>query len=100
MSSAGTASSATPVQPVSTASSARYSSAVRPMEAAFTRIGRSFDTTVTSRPSFARFCATARMRESLPPSCRPLGSTLMFEWFSSTRRLPPSPTGTGKSSRS
>jgi len=57
--------SACPVQPESTASSARYSSAGRPMDAAFTRSGRSFETTVTSRPSPARLSATARMRESL-----------------------------------
>ncbi len=74
-----------PVQPESTASSARYSSASRPIEAALTRIGRSFETTVTSRPSCARFSATARMRESLSPSCSPLGSTDVLEWLSSTR---------------
>ena len=40
------------------------------------------------------------MRESLSPSCSPLGSTDGLEWFSSTRSDPPSPTGIGKSSRS
>ena len=49
----------------------------------------------------ARFSATARMRESLSPSCRPEGSTDMLEWFSSTRSDPPfSPTAIGKSRRS
>ena len=55
---------------------------------------------MTSTPSFARFSATARMRESLSPSCSPLGSTDGLEWLSSTRSVPPSPTGIGKSSRS
>ncbi|CAI8286295.1 MAG: Uncharacterised protein [Cellulomonadaceae bacterium TMED98] len=67
--------SAIPVHPESTANSARYSSAARPTEAAFTRIGRSFETTVTARPSAARFTATAKMRESLSPTCKPLGRT-------------------------
>ena len=40
-----------PVQPESTASSARYSSASRPTAEALTRIGRSLLTTVTSTPS-------------------------------------------------
>ena len=47
-----------------------------------------------------RFSATARMRESLSPSCSPEGSTDMLEWFSSTRRDPPLPTAIGKSRRS
>ena len=51
-----------PVQPESTASSARYSSAVRPTADALTRIGRSLETTTTSRPSAARLAATARIR--------------------------------------
>jgi hypothetical protein len=68
-------SSAMPVQPESSASSARYSCASRPIEAAFTRSGKSFETTVTATPSFARFAAHARIRESLSPSCSPLGST-------------------------
>ncbi len=90
-----------PVQPLSTASSARYSSACSPMEAAFTRSGMSFETTVTARPSVDRFSATARIRESLSPSCRPFGSADMLEWLSSTRSVPPdSPTSMGKSSRS
>ena len=92
--------SSMPVQPESTASSCRYSSARSPIDAALTRSGRSLETTVTLSPSLARFIATARMRESLSPSCSPDGSTDMLEWFSSTRRLPPSPTGIGKSSRS
>ena len=62
MSSPETSIVAMPVQPESTACSARYSSAVMPSEAAFTRIGRSFETTVTSWPSWARCIATARMR--------------------------------------
>jgi hypothetical protein len=92
--------SASPVHPESIASSALYSSAARPTEAAFTRSGRSFETTQTSSPSLARLSATARIRESLSPSCKPDGSTDMLEWLSSTRKLPPSPTEIGKSSRS
>jgi hypothetical protein len=45
--------SAIPVHSLSTASSARYSSAHSPTADALTRIGRSFDTRVTSRPSAA-----------------------------------------------
>ena len=54
-------------------------SAARPTDAAFTRIGRSFETTVTARPSAARFTATAKMRESLSPTCKPLGRTDWLE---------------------
>ena len=68
-----TSSSAIPVQPDSTASSARYSSACRPTADALTRIGRSLETRVTSLPSPARLRATARMRESLSPSRKPGG---------------------------
>ena len=89
-----------PIQPESGANSARYSSAVRPIEAAFTLMGRSLDTTVTASPSWARFDATARMRESLSPSWSPLGRTDWLEWLSSTRSDPPSPTAIGKSNRS
>ena len=65
-----------PVQPESTACSARYSSALMPSEAALTRIGRSFETTVTSCPSWARCIAIARIRLSLSPRRMPLGSTV------------------------
>ena len=92
--------SAIPVQPLSTASSARYSSAIRPTEEALTRIGRSLLTRTTSRPSAARLRATARMRVSLSPSWKPFGSTEVSLWLSSTRRVPPcSPTGIGSSRR-
>jgi hypothetical protein len=47
MSSPEIAMSAMPVHPLSTACSARYSSAWMPREAALTRIGRSLETTVT-----------------------------------------------------
>jgi hypothetical protein len=63
-----------PVHPESTASSARYSSASSPTAEALTRIGRSLLTTVTRRPSAARFLATARIRVSLSPSRKPAGS--------------------------
>ena len=63
-----------PVQPESTASSARYSSASSPTAEALTRSGRSLVTSVTSRPSAARFRATARIRLSLSPSRKPAGS--------------------------
>ena len=66
-----TSSSAMPVQPDSTASSARYSSAASPTADALTRIGRSLETSVTSAPSAARLRATARMRVSLSPSRKP-----------------------------
>jgi hypothetical protein len=96
----GTSSSAMPVNPVSTASSARYSCAGRPTEDALTRIGRSLETSVTSWPSARRFSATARIRVSLSPSRKPAGSTAGSLWLSSTRTVPPSsPTGTGESSR-
>ena len=36
-------------------------------------------------PVVGQVHGTARMRESLSPSCSPLGSTDMFEWLSSTR---------------
>ena len=86
-----------PVQPESFTSSLRYSSACRPMAEAFTRMGRSLETTVTSRPSNAKFWATARIRESLSPERKPWGRTSVEMWFSSTRRLPPSePSGTGR----
>ena len=99
MSSPDTSISEMPVQPESTACSARYSSAVMPSDAALTRMGRSFETTVTSCPSFAMFIAMARMRLSLSPSRMPEGSTVGSVLLSSTRSVPPSPTGTGKSSR-
>ena len=83
-----------PVQPESTASSARYSSAASPTAEALTRIGRSLLTTVTSKPSSDRFLATDRMRVSLSPSRKPAGSELGSVWLSSTRSVPPSsPTG-------
>ena len=89
-----------PVQPDSTASSARYSSASSPQAEALTRIGRSLLTIVTIRPSLARLRATARMRVSLSPSRKPAGSEVGSVWLSSTRRVPPSsPIGTGASSR-
>ena len=89
-----------PVQPDSTASSARYSSASRPHAEALTRIGRSLLTMVTIRPSLAMLRATARMRVSLSPSRKPAGSDVGSVWLSSTRRVPPSsPMGTGASSR-
>ncbi len=53
-----------PVQPLLTASSARYSCAVSPIAAALTRSGRSLLTSTTSAPSAARFAATARIRAS------------------------------------
>ncbi len=91
--------SATPVQPESLTSSLRYSSACSPMAEALTRIGRSLDTTVTSRPSLARFLATARIRLSLSPPRKPAGSTSAEMWFSSTMSVPPSwPSGMGRSS--
>ena len=62
MSAAVTSISTMPVQPVSMASSARYSSAGRPTDDALTRIGRSLETNVTSAPSARRLRATARMR--------------------------------------
>src|SRR5665647_1035149 len=93
-----TSSSSIPVKPESTASSARYSSARRPTAEAFTRIGRSLDTTVTSAPAAARFAATARMRVSLSPSRNPSGSTPGSVRPSSTRSEPPSvPSGIGQS---
>ena len=68
-------SSVIPVQPESTGSSARYSWAASPTEAALTRSGRSLLTSTTSSPSAARLQATDRMRESLSPSRNPAGST-------------------------
>ena len=44
---------------------------------------------VTSRPSLARFSATARMRESLCRLRSPDGSTGRSAWLSSTRSEPP-----------
>ena len=106
MSSSPTSSSTIPVQPESTASWARYSSAGMPTDAAFTRIGMSLETSTTSRPSAERLRATARIRESLstPSSAdvrrKPAGSTDRSLWFSSTCSVPPSsPIGTGLSSR-
>ncbi len=90
---------AMPVHPESIACSARYSSVASPRDAAFTRIGRSFDTTVTAAPSLAMFMATARMRLSFPPVRIPDGRTEGSVLFSSTRSVPSSPTGTGKSRR-
>src|SRR3954471_14004539 len=89
-----------PVQPESTASSARYSSASKPTADALTRMGRSLLTTVTSKPSADRFLATERIRVSLSPSRKPAGSTIGSVWLSSTRTVPPSsPTGTGPGRR-
>ena len=83
-----------PVQPDSTASSARYSSASRPHAEALTRIGRSLLTTVTSVALVGEVAATARMRVSLSPSRKPAGSDVGSVWLSSTRRVPPtSPIG-------
>ena len=79
-----------PVQPDSTASSARYSSASRPQAEAFTLIGRSLLTMVTIRPSLAMLRATARMRVSLSPNRKPAGSEDGSVWLSSTRSEPPS----------
>src|SRR4029077_19877915 len=88
-----------PVQPESTGSSARYSCAARPIEAALTRSGRSLLTSTTSSPSAARLRATDRMRESLSPSRNPAGSTVGSEWLSSTFTVPTSaPTGSSASS--
>ena len=95
-----TSSSVMPVQPESTGSSARYSSAGRPIAAALTRSGMSLLTSTTSSPSAARFRATDRIRESLSPSRNPAGRTVGSEWLSSTRSVPPSvPTGISASSR-
>jgi len=89
-----------PVQPDSTTCWARYSSALMPRAAAFTRIGRSLETTVTSRPSAERLAATARIRVSLSPSRIPFGRVASLVWLSSTRTVPPStPTGRGRSRR-
>ena len=99
MSPLATSSSVIPVQPESTGSSARYSWAARPTEAALTRSGRSLLTSTTSSPSAARLQATAKMRESLSPSRNPAGSTEASEWLSSTWTVPPSvPTGSSASS--
>ena len=94
--------SASPVQPESTASSARYSSAARPIEAAFTRIGRSFETTVTVQPVVAR--GSAR-RRGCGSRCRRAaarsGSTLTCSSGSARPgAIRPSPTAIGKSRRS
>src|ERR1700733_1696587 len=64
-----------PVQPESAGSSARYSWAVSPIAAAFTRSGRSLLTRTTLSPSAARLRATERMRVSLSPRRNPAGST-------------------------
>ena len=62
--------------------------------------GARFDTNVTSRPSAAKFRATARMRESLSPSRNPSGRADGSAWFSSTCTVPPASfTGIGVSSR-
>lgn len=53
----------------SMASSARYWTDCKTIDAAFTRSGKRFDANVTMRPPFA----TARMRE-FSSSCRPCGS--------------------------
>ena len=98
--SALTSISAMPVCPVSTTVSARYSSAVRPTDAALTRSGRSFETSTTSCPSCDSDRATDRIRVSLSPSRKPAGSTEGSLWLSSTRTVPPSsPTGSGSSRR-
>jgi len=52
-----TSSSAIPVHPDWAGSSARYSCAVSPTDAAFTRSGRSLLTSATGMPSAARFAA-------------------------------------------
>ncbi len=77
-----------PVQPLEAASSARYSCAMSPIEAAFTRSGRSFETSTTSAPSAARFAATARMRLSPSVPRMPDGSVEVSTWLSSTRTVP------------
>src|ERR1700729_1848747 len=76
MSSALTSSSVIPVQPESAGSSARYSWAVSPIEAALTRSGRSLLTRTTSSPSASRLRATDRIRVSLSPSRNPGGQYL------------------------
>ena len=60
---------AVPVQLGSPACPCRYSSATRPIAAAFTRSGMSLVTSVTSRPSAARPSATERIRASLDSAC-------------------------------
>ena len=89
MSALPTDNSAMPVQPESTGSSARYSCASKPTEAAFTRSGTSLLTRTTSWPSLARLRATERIRVSLSPSRKPAGRTAASMWLSSTRRVPP-----------
>jgi hypothetical protein len=79
-----------PVQVGSLAWPWRYSSAVRPTDAAFTRNGMSLLTSVTSRPSAASPSATDRIRVSLESLRNPCGSALWSAWLSSTRRVPPS----------
>ena len=92
-------SSVIPVQPESTGSSARYSWAASPIEAALTLSGRSLLTSTTSSPPAARLRATDKMRESLSPSRNPAGSTEASAWFSSTLTVPPRmPTGSSASS--
>ena len=81
-------SSSTPVQPSVTACSARYSSAVSPTAAAFSRSGRSLVTRWTSRPSAARFSATARIRWSATSVLSPGGRTDASTWLSSTAQRP------------
>ena len=71
ISSTVTSSSVMPVQPESTASSARYSSASRPTADALTRIGRSLLTTVTSKPSADRFLATDEDAGVVVPQAEP-----------------------------
>ncbi len=89
-SSVPTSSSAIPVQPESTASSAWYSSASRPTADALTRIGRSLrdDRDVAGRRrrgSCHREDAAVVVRRSRNPA----GSSDGSAWFSSTRSVPP-----------
>ena len=95
-----TSSSRMPVQPDSGGSSARYSWAARPIEAALIRSGRSLLTRTTSAPSAARLRATDKILVSLSPSLNPAGRTDGSVWFSSTLTVPPSsPTSMSASSR-
>ena len=64
-----------PIQVGSLACPCRYSSAVRPTDAALTRNGMSLLTSVTSRPSAASPSATDRIRVSLESLRKPCGST-------------------------
>ena len=86
-----TVASTIPVQPLVSASSARYSSDLTPTEEALTRSGRSLVTRTTSLDSAIMFLAIERILESFEPSRKkPDGRDDESEWFSSTRRVPPS----------